>query len=235
MLRMAICDDSPSDLNRINDMLMHFLESHNIEHEVELFPNGHALLESPISYDLILLDIEMEGKNGIEIAQELRTFNTDSKIVFITNSTSIDHLQQGYKVKADRYLVKPINQQEFNFEINSVIKDQLVDNKFILDKRISPYKLYLKDIIYIEFYNRKTIIHLNDQKISTYIALKEWISLLEDYHFSQCHKGYIVNLSFIQHMNTETLTLLNNEHLPLGRKYKDKLKLDYYTFIGEKV
>ncbi|MDD6513800.1 LytR/AlgR family response regulator transcription factor [Sharpea azabuensis] len=235
MLRMAICDDSPSDLNRINDMLMHFLESHNIEHEVELFPNGHALLESPISYDLILLDIEMEGKNGIEIAQELRTFNTDSKIVFITNSTSIDHLQQGYKVKADRYLVKPINQQEFNFEINSVIKDQLVDNKFILDKRISPYKLYLKDIIYIEFYNRKTIIHMNDQKISTYIALKEWISLLEDYHFSQCHKGYIVNLSFIQHMNTEKLTLLNNEHLPLGRKYKDKLKLDYYTFIGEKV
>lgn len=235
MLRMAICDDSPSDLNHINDMLMHFLESHNIEHEVELFPNGHALLESPISYDLILLDIEMEGKNGIEIAQELRTFNTDSKIVFITNSTSIDHLQQGYKVKADRYLVKPINQQEFNFEINSVIKDQLVDNKFILDKRISPYKLYLKDIIYIEFYNRKTIIHMNDQKISTYIALKEWISLLEDYHFSQCHKGYIVNLSFIQHMNTEKLTLLNNEHLPLGRKYKDKLKLDYYTFIGEKV
>lgn len=235
MLRMAICDDSPSDLNRINDMLMHFLESHNIEHEVELFPNGHALLESPISYDLILLDIEMEGKNGIEIAQELRTFNTDSKIVFITNSTSIDHLQQGYKVKADRYLVKPINQQEFNFEINSVIKDQLVDNKFILDKRISPYKLYLKDIIYIEFYNRKTIIHMNDQKISTYIALKEWISLLEDYHFSQCHKGYIVNLSFIQHMNTEKLTLLNNEHLPLGRKYKDKLKLDYYSFIGEKV
>ena len=235
MLRMAICDDSPSDLNRINDMLMHFLESHNIEHEVELFPNGHALLESPISYDLILLDIEMEGKNGIEIAQELRTFNTDSKIVFITNSTSIDHLQQGYKVKADRYLVKPINQQEFNFEINSVIKDQLVDNKFILDKRISPYKLYLKDIIYIEFYNRKTIIHMNGQKISTYIALKEWISLLEDYHFSQCHKGYIVNLSFIQHMNTEKLTLLNNEHLPLGRKYKDKLKLDYYTFIGEKV
>lgn len=235
MLRIAICDDSPSDLNRINDMLMHFLESHNIEHEVDLSPNGHALLESPISYDLILLDIEMEGKNGIEIAQELRTFNTDSKIVFITNSTSIDHLQEGYKVKADRYLVKPINQQEFNFEINSVIKDQLVDNKFILDKRISPYKLYLKDIIYIEFYNRKTIIHMNDQKISTYIALKEWISLLEDYHFSQCHKGYIVNLSFIQHMNTETLTLLNNEHLPLGRKYKDKLKLDYYTFIGEKV
>lgn len=53
--------------------------------------------------------------------------------------------------------------------------------------------------------------------------------------FSQCHKGYIVNLSFIQHMNTEKLTLLNNEHLPLGRKYKDKLKLDYYSFIGEKV
>lgn len=235
MLRIAICDDSLSDLNLINDMLLNFLELHSIEHEVELFDNGSALLSSLISYDLILLDIEMKEKNGIEIAQEIRTFNTDSKIIFITNSTSIDYLQQGYKVKADRYLVKPINQQEFNFEINTVIKDQLVDNKFILDKRIGQYKLYLKNIIYIEFYNRKTIIHMKNEKISTYITIKEWISLLNKYHFSQCHRGYIVNLSFINHINTESLTLLNNKILPIGRKYKDKFKSDYYTFIGEKV
>ena len=235
MLRIAICDDFIPDLNLINDMLAIFLNSQSIEHEIELFDNGNSLLDSPISYDLILLDIEMIGKNGIEIAQEIRTYNTDSKIIFITNSTSIDYLQQGYKVKADRYLVKPINQQEFNYEISTVIRDQLTDNKFILDKRISEHKLYLKDIIYIEYYNRKTIIHTKKGKISTYITLKEWVSLLNRYYFSQNHKAYIVNLSFITQLNADSIALLNNVVLPIGRKYKDKFKSDYYMFIGEKI
>lgn len=235
MLRIAICDDFIPDLNLINDMLAIFLNSQSIEHEIELFDNGNSLLDSPISYDLILLDIEMIGKNGIEIAQEIRTYNTDSKIIFITNSTSIDYLQQGYKVKADRYLVKPINQQEFNYEISTVIRDQLTDNKFILDKRISEHKLYLKDIIYIEYYNRKTIIHTKKSKIFTYITLKEWVSLLNRYYFSQTHKAYIVNLSFITQLNADSIALLNNVVLPIGRKYKDKFKSDYYMFIGEKI
>lgn len=235
MLRIAICDDSLSDLTSINDILVNFLYSHNIEYEIELFDNGNSLLNSIISFDLILLDIEMNGKNGIEVAQEIRTFNSDSKIIFITNSTSINYLRDGYKVKADRYFVKPINQQEFNFEVSAVIKEQLIDNKFILDKRIGTHKLYLKSIIYIEFYNRKTIIHTKNSEIHTYITIKEWISLLNNYHFSQIHKGYIINLSFIDRIDTESLVILNDIILPIGRKYKDKFKSDYYMFIGEKI
>lgn len=235
MLRIAICDDSLSDLNLINDMLISFFNTNGIEYEIELFNNGNSLLNPQISYDLILLDIEMEEKNGIEVAHEIRTFNTDSKIIFITNSTSIDYMQQGYKVKADRYLVKPINQQEFNFEISSVIKEQLIDNKFILDKRIGQNKLYINTLIYIEFINRKTIIHTKNGEISTYITIKEWVALLNKYHFSQNHKGYIVNLSYVQCVNTDSLTLLNGKNLPIGRKFKEKFKLDYFIFVGEKV
>ena len=89
MLRIAICDDSLSDLTSINDILVNFLHSHSIEYEIELFDNGNSLLNSLISFDLILLDIEMNEKNGIEVAQEIRTYNSDSKIIFINNSTSI--------------------------------------------------------------------------------------------------------------------------------------------------
>ena len=56
MLRIAICDDSLSELTSINDILVNFLHSHNIEYEIELFDNGNSLLNSIISFDLILLD-----------------------------------------------------------------------------------------------------------------------------------------------------------------------------------
>lgn len=233
MLRIAICDDSPTDLEIVKEMTTDLLYSLNLEYEIEEYTNGKELLESPISFDLILLDIEMDQINGITIARELRKYNNDSIIVFITNSTN--YLQAGYTVRADRYLVKPLDNQEFDYELTCVLNNQILDNKFILDKRIGEYKLYLRDIIYIEFYNRKTVIHKINEQISTYITLKEWNLLLDNYYFSQTHKAYIVNLKHIKQITTSTIILSNNGTLPISRKYKDTFKRKYFTFVGERV
>lgn len=232
MLRIAICDDSIEDLEIVKKMTKNLLNSLSLEYEIEVYDNGKELLKSLISFDLLLLDIEMDQMNGIDIARELRKYNDDSKIIFITNSTN--YLQVGYTVKADRYLVKPLDKQEFYYELTSVLNNQIMDNKFILDKRINQYKLYLKDIIYIEFYDRKTIIHKKDEHISTYITLKEWNTLLDKYHFSQTHKAFIVNLKYIKKITTDTIILSNNSTLPISRKFKDVFRKKYYTFIGER-
>lgn len=233
MLRIAICDDLSTDLEIVKKMTSSLLSSLNLEYEIEEYNNGKDLLNSPISFDLILLDIEMDQINGIAIARELRKYNNETIIIFITNSTN--YLQVGYTVRANRYLVKPLDKQEFDYELTSVLNNQIMDNKFIIDKRISPFKLYLRDIIYIEFYDRKTIIHKINEQISTYITLKEWNILLENYYFSQTHKAYIVNLKHIKQITTDTIILLNNETLPISRKYKDTFRQKYFTFIGERV
>lgn len=232
MLRIAICDDSTADLEIARLMTNDLLYSLNLEYEIEEYTNGKELLESPISFDLILLDIEMDQIDGISLAKELRLYNSDSIIIFITNSTN--YLQVGYTVSAARYLVKPLNKQEFDFELTCVLNSHIMDNKFILDKRISQYKLYLKDIIYIEFYNRKTIIHKIDEQISTYITIKEWCALLDNYYFSQTHKAYIVNLKHIKQITTDTIMLSNNSTLPISRKFKETFRRKYYAFIGER-
>ncbi|MEG1313567.1 MAG: response regulator, partial [Bacilli bacterium] len=101
MLRVAICDDLLTDLENASKMVDNLLYSLNIEYEIEKYSNGRALLNSKISFDLILLDIEMDEINGIDVAREIRKYNNDSKIIFITNSTN--YLQIGYTVRADRY------------------------------------------------------------------------------------------------------------------------------------
>lgn len=232
MLRIAICDDSSLDLKSIKEMTLNLLYSLNLEHEILEYNNGKDLLDSPISFDLILLDIEMDNMDGITVARELRKYNNESKIIFITNS--VNYLQVGYTVKAERYLVKPLDKQEFDYELTSVLKNQIIDNKFILDKRIGPYKLYLRDIIYIEFYDRKTITHKENEKISTYITLKEWRIWLDNHNFSQSHKAFLVNLKYIENICNDSVILTTNIELPLSRKFKDEFKRNYYIFIGER-
>lgn len=233
MLRVAMCDDSLKDLAIIRKMFDNLMSSLNIEYEVEEYNNGYDLLQSKISFDLVLLDIEMDEINGIETARKIRKHSSDTKIIFITNSTK--YLQIGYTVRADRYLVKPLNKQEFDYELSSVLNSKILDSKFILDKRIGPHKLYLRDIIYIEFYDRKTIIHKASQKIQTYITLKEWSTLLNKYHFSQVHKAFIVNLRYVEDTETNKVILSNKEELSLSRKFKESFNQEYYNFIGDSV
>lgn len=233
MLRIAICDDDENDLEIINDYIINLLHSLSMEFNIHKFKNGFKLLETAISFDLLLLDIEMDEINGIDVARNIREFNRDIKIVFISNSQS--YLRVGYSVKADGYIIKPINKIEFNYELTNILKENIIDNKFILDKRIGPYKIFLNDIIYIEFYNRKTFIHMTENKIATNLTLKEWNTLLEDYQFAQCHKAYIINLRYIDTIKVDSVILTSGDEITLGRKFKPEFRCKYLSSIGAKI
>lgn len=230
MLRIGICDDEERDLDIICAFTMELLASLNIEYHMQRFTNGYKLIELASSFDLILLDIEMDEINGMDVARSIRTNNHDIKIVFVTNSQN--YLRVGYTVKADGYFIKPIDKIEFHYELTNVLEDYIRNSKFIFDKRISPNKIYLSDIFYIEFYDRKTLVHLKDTKLATYITLKEWIALLKDYHFAQCHKAYVINLYHIGELKTDKIILTTGDEINLSRKYKTEFRLKYLSSIG---
>ncbi|MEF9962016.1 MAG: LytTR family DNA-binding domain-containing protein [Erysipelotrichaceae bacterium] len=233
MLRIAICDDEIKDLKILKTFTIKLLESLNMNYEIEEFTNGNNLLNSTISFDLLLLDIEMDEINGIEIARTIRINNRDAKIIFITNSQ--DYLRIGYTVKAEGYFMKPIDEIEFNYELTNLLKDEILDNKFISDKRLGTSKIYINEIIYIEYFDRKTIIHKKNEKIATYLTLKEWMSLLGNYHFCHCHKAYIINLRYVIGLKTDSIVLSSGEELLLSRKYKTEFKTKYFVSVGEQI
>lgn len=233
MLHIAVCDAMKQDLEDVVNMTKNLLQSLNIQFILDAFDEGTSLLASTISYDLIILSIEMNEIDGIEIARKIRIFNCEGKIIFTTNSMS--YLRIGYTVSANGYFIKPLNQIQFNQELSNILKNNLLDNKFILDTRISPNKVLLKNILYIEFYNRRTIVHKLTEIISTPLALKEWRHLLNDYGFSQNHKAYIVNLKFIKKYKSGKILLSNDEILPLSRKYKPDFKKEYLKSIDMEI
>ena len=230
MLRIAICDDEANEIDLITKFTIDLMVSLNLKYEILSFNNGFDLINSPISFDLIFLDIEMDMINGIDIAKSIRKFDKKTKIVFITNSTN--YLRVGYTVSAERYFLKPLNKTEFDYEITNVLHDSIMDNKFICDDRLQN-KIYISDIFSIELYNRKAIVNKSKDEIATSLTLKEWLALLHNYDFTQSHKSYIVNLKHVKEVKTDSIIMVNNSVIPLSRKYKAEFKSKFYMYIGE--
>ena len=168
--------------------------------------------------------------NGIEIASKIRTYNRSS-IIIITSSFK-KYLIDGYKIEAKRYLIKPIDEKVFNIEMQSVLSTSFKQQSGFFDKKISQYKIHYKDMLYIEFLNRHTIIHFvnNIEKKTTY-PLKHWIEKLSNKGFGQPYKSFLVNLDYVSGFSSDGKDIImnNGEKIPLSKNFKKSFTNQYFA------
>ena len=107
MIKVVLCDDEKKQRNTIKKYLDEICKEVNIEYVLLEFESGEKLLkEYPSDIDLAILDIQMDRLNGMDTAREIRKFDTNVDIIFITADSSF--MQDGYEVRAYRYLLKPV-------------------------------------------------------------------------------------------------------------------------------
>ena len=107
-MRIAIVDDLTTESNHLQEMLtQQFHETHTDIHRLDIYSSAEALLEKwePNAYDLVLLDIYMDGMTGVELAHILRRSDEHVRLVFCT--TSYEFASESYAVGASYYLHKP--------------------------------------------------------------------------------------------------------------------------------
>ncbi|HBN6114160.1 TPA: response regulator, partial [Clostridioides difficile] len=122
MIKIAVCEDEKETQLLIEDYLENILEDINIEYEIQKYLSGEDLLESNLKdIDILLLDIKMEKLNGMDTARKIREVDNEMEIIFITSL--IDYVQEGYEVRAYRYLLKPIELEDLKKHVLTCIKD----------------------------------------------------------------------------------------------------------------
>lgn len=230
MIRICIIDDDINEINILYTLVNDFFSTLTQSFEILTKANVDDILDQINNIDILFLDIELKNINGIDFAKEIRTQNNDLKIILISNYTK--YLVDGYKIRADRYFLKPIDKLEFFYEMNDVLKDFIMRNQFILDKNISNTKIYVNDIFYLEVLNRKTILHTLDYQLKYSYTLKWWEDYLSPYCFVQTHRAFLVNMYNISSFNNTSITLLNNEKVPLSNTYKDNFEITYSKFLN---
>ena len=207
MIKILICEDIERDRLHLHKLLNSFLQSNNILYKIDYLENFDVGSNLFLEYDLIFLDIELGDYNGIEIASKIRTYNRSSIII-------------------------PIDEKIFNIEMQSVLSTSFKQQYGFFDKKISQYKIHYKDMLYIEFLNRHTIIHFvnNIEKKTTY-PLKYWIEELSNKGFGQPYKSFLVNLDYVSGFSSDGKDIImnNGEKIPLSKNFKKSFTNQYFA------
>ena len=233
-MNIAIFEDNDDDYKVLKERIECFFkyaDMENIDYFIKRYSNQEDIFNDIYEIDLIFLDIEFNKVSlGIDIGIKIREMKNDIFIIFISNYSQ--YLMEGYKAHANRYLLKPISQACFNVELKSVLKKYLFNYAYIYDPKICLSKIYFSQIIYVDFVNRKSNIHLrNGKTIRTNYQFKDWIELLPEICFGQIYRSIIVNYNYITGVNNQEVSLSNNVVLPLSKLHKEHFNESYAKFI----
>lgn len=236
MYRVAICEDNAADGEHIYGLVKDILRKRSIIAQIHLFYSPAELLASidmgGCQYDLFLLDVLMEKTNGIELAKILRSGGSQATLIFTTISR--DYAIDGYKVRANDYLVKPIDKRALDASIGRVLSR----HDAILVKADGMMKTVpIPDIRFAEADGHYVILQMGNGKepIRIRATLGEAQQKLGVERFLRCHKGYLVNLEYVQEIGINSILLRSGESIPLGRQYRHTLQEGMIRYVEKAV
>lgn len=229
-MKIAICDDE----KEIRELLGNKVQKLYPEAALFFYATGEELLAHNNRPDILLLDIQMPGKNGMEIARELRNKNKSMILIFITAIE--EYVFQAFDVGAFHYLVKPFTDDKFEMVLNRaaeqyrnaayVLQAQRLagEERYIIIKTGGVHiKVLIKDIIYAEVFNRKVIIHEAEKEIVYYGKL----SVLEEQlgeDFFRPHRAYLVHFKYVTRYNASEISMVKGTALMAKKNYPEFVK-----------
>lgn len=233
MIRIAICDDEKHFVEQLKNILLTY--NKNIEETiyVEEFYDGIMLLDKyDCRFDIIFLDIKMPYMDGVKVAEKIREKDKDVRIIFLTSL--LGRAVDGYKVRAENFLIKPIEKKKVIHEIDNYIMLIRMNKQYciLIENTEGQFRVPIASLKYIETYNRNLLIHTEEQSIVCYKKLKELKEHLKDYGFAQSHKGYLVNLSYVKSIKGNDIMLTTKEVLPISRAMKKEFMQCLANYMG---
>ena len=234
MIDIAICDDEKVIRERITDLV----EKQGADCRIENFRVGNELLATGKHFDMIFLDIKMEGKNGIETARAIREYDRKAVIVFVTAMK--EYVFEAFDVAAFHYLLKPIDEKKFTEvfenaakEIQEQQKTQKAEAPTLLIKvKNRNHMLKQNEIIFIENRANKIEIHTTKEVLETYYTMSKLEGELGS-SFYRCHRGYLVNMEHITEYSNDMIDMDNGERVYMAKdKYLEFVK-EYMRYLGD--
>lgn len=207
------------------------------------------------SYDMIFLDIQMPGINGMETARKIRETDSKVKLVFTTGIT--DYLQEGYEVEATRYLLKPITQEKVWQCLDKLLQEPASSPQYIFQTQEGVVKILEQEIEYLEARGHYTICHLyagrrqseqpagvgtdsgelnrDAQQTGRELVLRDSFNALCDRFgqrpFIRCHRSYLCHIAHIYRVDKTEIILESGGRIPVSRRMYESVVKAFISFF----
>ena len=216
LCRIAITDDSPTDAAYLSSVVTDWAAENGFQAEISVFPSAEAFLFTGAgAFDILLLDIEMGGMNGVELARALRADGQDLRIIFITGYP--DFMSEGYEVSALHYLMKPVNPEKLCTVLDRAAEGLKKPSRMVvLTVDGTAVRIPAEDILYVEAFSHTLAVVTTSRTYELRMQLAAMEVLLGE-GFVRCHRSYLVGLHALAQITKSEVTLESGQKLPLSR------------------
>lgn len=231
-MKLAIVDDEKKMTDLLYKYSRKFEKENGEPMQISTYHNPDEFLKQYSSdFDLVLMDIEMPGLNGIETAKELRRMDGRVVLMFITNMAQ--YAISGYEVEAIDFVIKPVAYPDFALKIHKAMRyvKRNKDHKVALNTQEGTVYLHLSDIYYIEVRKHYLLYHTIDGEHSVRGVLKETEETLKEYHFARSSHCYLVNLKYVESINGNVVKVAGDE-LQISRNKKSQFLVEFTRYVG---
>lgn len=229
-MRVAVCDDEAAAAEALARRIEAYFDKTHIECVLERFVSAEALLASGVSFDIVFLDIRMEGMSGMDAAARLRAEDRACVLVFVT--ALAEYVYDAFAVEAADYLLKPVCQAKLDAVLARVLARFEARGGAFLTVRRGQWQNVVKvgEIYYCEVISRKVYLHLRHETLDYYSSLEELEAALPS-QFFRCHRSYLVNLRYVHSCGQSALTLEGGAQIPVSRSRRQALAGAMLTYL----
>lgn len=233
MIRIAILDDEKTDLEMEEQITRQYFCSKQTECETVIYQSVEWFLLGlrEEKFDLYILDAEMPGKNGIEVAKEIRKLYPEPVIIYVTNH--LNYAVEAYEVNTYRYIAKNTMEQGLKAVYDTLLPILLAKEEryYIVKKRSELEKIAYSDIFYVKKEGKCAVFVHRNGETSVRESLSAIEKALDSREFIMADRGYLANIRHVMKMKSRELYMRDGNIITVGRerfKYVREAILDYW-------
>lgn len=236
MVKVAICDDDIILTSKLEELI--YAQKHPNNLEIDIYFSGLELLRGVKlgeCYDLIYLDVEMVGTNGIETAHELR--KTDKNVLIIFMTTHINFAPAAFEVNAFRFLPKPIESVQFSDYYEHALREIIKFPKYFrYTFKRENFIVPIEDIMYFESKQRVSyIVTIKNREERCYEKLCNIEKYLQKHniYFYRINQSLLVNPKYVYSYKYDKMVLTNEEELSVAKNRREKVSKLFAKIRGD--
>lgn len=227
-MNIAVCDDEIGFYKEVEQLALDYEKSRKVEIYTTYYESGETF---PINrdFDIVFMDYQMKGLDGLETARKLREVNSECAIIFISAYPEI--ALDTFEVNTFRFIKKPVDKDKLFKALDDYLKSTVSENILKINTHDGIFAVKLSDIIYLESNEKNTMMRTVKDTIYIHRPLHYIESKLPSNRFSRCHKSFVANLMHVSNHSRTEVTFDNGEKAKIGRKYLPNFKEALQKYI----
>lgn len=231
-MRILICDDDRLFADNLKEIITTYFNKKNISlPEIAVYYSGDDMLNDTLVKDIVFLDVEMPGVDGISVGKRIMAENNKCIIIMITSYS--EYLDDAMRFNVFRYISKPLDTKRLyrNLDDALVSYSQNQEKRITFECNHETVLCNTSSILFIEMEGKKVNIYTTNNKYSIYGTINAFEDMLPKSLFYRSHRSYIVNLAHVVEFTQDTIHLDNKHSIYLSKRKHSDFKKHWLLYL----